>query len=431
MAAGLTQEELAERAGLSVPGLSALESGKRQTPYRHTVTVLATALSLSPAETARLQAAVVRVRGTGGPAPVPRGEDVPPGRTVLALVPESPAARSNLPVQPTSFIGREREQAEVMTLLGRAPLVTLTGAGGCGKTRLGLTVAAQLMEHYRDGVWLVELAALADSSLVPQTVVRALGLQEQPGRSPLETLSSYLKHRCLLLILDNCEHLVGASAELATALLRSCSQLRLLATSREALEVAGEALYRVPSLTVPDLDHLPPPEGFRLYEAMQLFVEWAQARRADFALNSRNARAVAQVCVRLDGMPLAIELAAARVGALPVESIATRLDDRFRLLTGGPRTALPRQQTLRATLDWSHELLSLPEQTLLRRLAVFAGGWMLEAAEAVCAGQVVAEGRSWTCSLRWSISRWCRRRTSMAVPATGCWRRCGSMRTSG
>jgi non-specific serine/threonine protein kinase len=393
LAAGLTQEELAERAGVSVKGLSLLESGKRQTPYRHTVTLLATALGLSSAEAARLQAAVVRARTpvTAG-AHTAGADDTATGETGVQPLPAPPEPRGNLPVQPTSFIGREREQADVLALLDRAPLVTLTGAGGCGKTRLALTVAGSLLPEYPDGVWLVELAALVDPILVPQTVARVLGLQEQPGRTPLEMLTSYLKHRRLLLVVDNCEHLVGACADLAATLLRSCPQLRLLATSREALEVAGEALYRAPSLSMPDLAQLPSPDRLTQYEAVQLFLERAQARRADFTLTARNAQAVAQVCVRLDGMPLAIELAAARIGVLPVESIAARLDDRFRLLTGGPRTTLPRQQTLRATLDWSHDLLSRPEQALLRRLAVFAGGWTLEAAESVCAGDVVVEG---------------------------------------
>jgi non-specific serine/threonine protein kinase len=203
-----------------------------------------------------------------------------------------------------------------------------------------LAVARRFLGEYPDGVWLVELAALADPALVPQTVAQALGLMEQPGQTHMELLLKYLKHRHLL-VLDNAEHLVSACAELATALLRNCPQLRLLVTSREALEVAGETLYRVPSLTVPDLDHLPPTDQLKQYEAVRLFMERAQARRADFTLKSGNAGAVAQVCIRLDGMPLAIELAAARVGSLSVEGIAARLDDRFRLLIGGARCLAP------------------------------------------------------------------------------------------
>jgi predicted ATPase/class 3 adenylate cyclase len=301
------------------------------------------------------------------------------------------APATNLPVQPTSFIGRAREQAEVRLLLGAAPLVTLTGTGGAGKTRLALEVAAGLVAAHADGVWLVEFAALADPALVPQAVAQALGLREEPGRPLLATLTAHLQPKALLLVLDNCEHLIGACAELATALLRACPQLRLLATSRAALEVPGETLYRVPSLAAPDPDQLPPPEQLPAYEAVQLFVARARARRSDFALTARNAPAVAAVCARLDGMPLALELAAARVSVLPVEGIAARLDDRFRLLTGGPRTALPRQQTLRATLDWSYDLLSESERWLLERLSVFAGGWTLDAAEAVGVG-VGSEG---------------------------------------
>jgi non-specific serine/threonine protein kinase len=247
-------------------------------------------------------------------------------------------------------------------------------------------VAAGLVDEYPDGAWLVELAALADTTMVPQAVAQALGLREEPGRPLQEALLDHLKERRLLLVLDNCEHLVAACAELATALLRACPQVRILATSREALEVAGETRYRVPCLIAPDLDQVQPPDRLEGYEAVQLFLERAWARRTDVALTARNARAVAEICARLDGIPLAIELAAARVGALPVEGIAARLDDHLRLLSGGPRTVLPRQQTLRATLDWSYDLLGESERALLRRLAVFAGGCTLEAAEAICAG---------------------------------------------
>jgi non-specific serine/threonine protein kinase len=247
-----------------------------------------------------------------------------------------------------------------------------------------------LLDEYPDGVWLVELASLADQTLLVQAVARTLGLREVAGQPLLRTLLAYLKDRQLLLVLDNCEHLVAACAELVMALLQACPRVHVLATSRAGLGVAGERLYRVPSLAIPSLDHLPPPEELSVFPAVGLFVARAQERRADFALTTQNARAVAQVCARLDGMPLAIELAAARVGSLPVEAIAARLDDRFRLLTGGPRTALPRQQTLRAALDWSYDLLTEGEQRLLHRLSVFAGGCSL-AAEAVCAGPGVAD----------------------------------------
>jgi non-specific serine/threonine protein kinase len=277
----------------------------------------------------------------------------------------------------------------VRGLLEHARLVTLTGAGGVGRTRLALAVAQELIAAYRDGVWLVELAALAEPGLVPQAVATVLGVREEPGQSLQATLADYLQEKRPLLVLDNCEHLVGACAQLASTLLRSCPHLHLLATSREGLDVAGEQRYRVPSLPVPDLAHLPLPERLAESEAVALFLARAQERRTDFVLSAQNARAVAQVCARLDGIPLAIELAAARVGSLAVEGIAARLGDRFRLLAGGTRDALPRQRTLRAALDWSYDLLGEAEQLLLDRLSVFAGGWTLAAAEAVCAGNGV------------------------------------------
>jgi non-specific serine/threonine protein kinase len=398
LAASISQERLAERAGLSVQALSALENGRRQAPYRHTVTLLAQALGLAADETALLEAAVVRGRMPAAVTPTADGQDreiTPEPQVGADTAPGARAAqpaRTNLPLALTSFIGRAREQAQVQTLLGAARLVTLTGAGGAGKTRLAMAVAEELVSEYADGVWLVELAPLADPALVAGVVAQALGLREEPGRPVLAVLADHLKERCLLLVLDNCEHLVGACAEMAEMLLRACPHLRILATSRETLEVPGEATYRVPSLAVPDLMHLPDLQQLAAYEAVALFLQRAQSRAANFTLYAENARAVASVCVRLDGMPLAIELAAARVSSLPVEAIAARLDDRFKLLTGGPRTAVPRQQTLRATLDWSHDLLSKPEQLLLHRLSVFAGGCTLEAAEAVCGGAGIEPG---------------------------------------
>ena len=293
---------------------------------------------------------------------------------------------SNLPAAPTGLIGREREQEQVLALQAEHQLVTLVGAGGVGKTRLALAVAAELVDHYADGVWLVELAALVEPELVPMTVAQTLGIREEPGRPILTTLTEQLKHRQALLVLDNCEHLVDACAALVGALLQTCRRVRVLATGRDALRVRGEQRYRVPSLSVPETRQLPP---LALLDAgaVRLFVARAQERQPSFALSERNAGAVVEVCARLGGIPLAIELAAARVAAMPVEAIATRLDDRFRLLTGGPRDALPRQRTLQATLDWSYDLLSASEQLMLARLAVFAGGWTLEAAEAVCTAE--------------------------------------------
>ncbi len=291
---------------------------------------------------------------------------------------------NNLPQQLTSFIGRQREIEEVKRLLTTTRLLTLTGAGGCGKTRLALEVAVGLLEAYPDGVWLVELAALSDPALVPQAVASVLGVAEEPGRSLTQTLAETLKAKSLLLVLDNCEHLVAACATLAAALLRAGPNLRILATSREPLGVAGETPWRVPSLGLPDPQRLPPIETLTDCEAVRLFHERATTILPTFALTHQNAPSVAQVCRRLDGIPLAIELAAARVRALPVEQIARRLDDRFRLLTGGSRTGLAHHQTLQAAMDWSYDLLTEAERSLLRRLAVFAGGWSLEAAEAVC-----------------------------------------------
>jgi predicted ATPase/DNA-binding SARP family transcriptional activator len=296
--------------------------------------------------------------------------------------------RHNLPAFLTSFIGREREIAEIKRLLLQVRLLTLTGAGGCGKTRLALQVAGELEREYPDGVWVVELAALSDPSLVPQAVASGLGLGEAPGQPLTATIAESLRCKQLLLVLDNCEHLVEACATLADALLGACPNLRVLATSRQPLGLVGEAVWPVPPLSLPAVGRLPPTEHLVESEAIRLFLERARLTRPDFALTSQNATAVAQVCQRLDGMPLAIELAAARVKLLSAEQIAARLDDRFRLLSGGSRTA-PRHQTLRAAMDWSYALLSQAERTLFNRLAVFAGGWTIEAAETVNDGDVL------------------------------------------
>ncbi|MSP12305.1 MAG: adenylate/guanylate cyclase domain-containing protein [Chloroflexi bacterium] len=291
----------------------------------------------------------------------------------------------NLPVQLTSFIGREKEMADIKRLLPSTHLLTLTGVGGTGKTRLSLQAGADLLDAYPDGVWLVEFAPLADPHLVPQAIASVLGVPEAPGQPLEKSLLDYLRAKHLLLILDNCEHLIAACARLAETILRACPQVKILASSREGLGIQGEMTLHVPSLAAPDPAHLPPLAALTQYEAVKLFIDRAVAARAEFSVNDQNAAAVAQICHRLDGIPLAIELAAARVRTMPVELIARRLDDRFRLLTGGSRTALPRQQTLAALIDWSYNLLTGPERMLLRRLSVFAGGWTLEAAEAVCA----------------------------------------------
>ncbi len=296
------------------------------------------------------------------------------------------SSRHNLPNPRTSFVGREKEAIGVKRSLAMTGLLTLTGSGGCGKTRLALEVARDLVGTYPGGVWLVELASLSDPALVPHAVAAALGVREAPGRSLAETLVEYLRPRKILLVLDNCEHLIGACARLVDALLDSCSQLRVLATSREALSVAGEVGWPVLPLAVPEVEDLPSAESLAGYGAVRLFVERARSKLPAFELTRENAGAVAEVCRKLDGIPLAIELAAARVTALAVGQVAERLADSLDLLTSGSRTADPRHRTLRATLQWSYELLSEPERKLFCRLSVFAGGWTLGAAEVVGEG---------------------------------------------
>ena len=293
---------------------------------------------------------------------------------------------NNLPVQLTSFIGREHEIAEVKQELEAYRLVTLTGSGGTGKTRLSLQVAADLLDHFDHGVWFVELAPLADPDLIPQTILSAIGINEQPSKTPLEILKEYLHEKKLLIILDNCEHLIEASAKVTNSLLNAAPHLKIMVSSREALGVKGELSYPVPSLSLPDVKHLPTIEQLSRYEAVQLFIDRAQLVAPHFVVDKDNAPFIAQICYRLDGIPLAIELAAARIKMMSIEQISQRLNDRFRLLTGGARTALPRQQTLRALIDWSYDILTENERLLLQRLSVFAGGWTLEAAEEICAG---------------------------------------------
>jgi predicted ATPase/DNA-binding XRE family transcriptional regulator len=358
--AGLTQEALAERSGLSVEAIRALERGRRGAPRFDTVTRLSNALGGD--DFSRLVAAA---RST----PVP---DVTP-----------PVAR-HLPSIPDSFIGREREQARVAALLDDSRLVTLVGAGGIGKSRLALAVAEAIAANYPDGAWLVELAALSNPILVPDAVATALGLRPEANQPLVVTLVNHLATRRLLLILDNCEHLVSACADLVGTLLRSCPAVHILATSREALRVIGERRFGIPALTTPPTQHRDVVELARSYDAVRLFVARAQERVHDFELDAENVAAVAEICARLDGIPLALELAASRVGMLPVQWIAERLDDRFRLLSSGDRTALPRQRTLRAALDWSWDLLEPVEQRVLARLAVFAGGCTLAAAQSIC-----------------------------------------------
>ncbi|MFN2466183.1 MAG: adenylate/guanylate cyclase domain-containing protein [Candidatus Dormibacteria bacterium] len=300
---------------------------------------------------------------------------------------------NNLPLQVTSFVGRERETAEVTRLVAANRLVTLTGAGGCGKTRLALQAAAELLVGDAGGVWFVDLAPLSDGALVPTAVATALRLQEEPGRMVIDTLVDHLRERRVLILLDNCEHMLPACADLTARLMPACADLHILATSREGLAVAGETTWRVPSMSLPDADQAQPLAEFSQCEAVSLFVERARSLDPAFALTAADAPAVAQICRRLDGIPLAIELAAALTDVLGCSQIAERLDDRFRLLTGGTRAGIERQQTLRAAVDWSFTLLTEEQKTLLVRLSVFAGGFTLEATEEVGAGQHIDPGQ--------------------------------------
>lgn len=289
----------------------------------------------------------------------------------------------NLPVPRDSFVGREREVAGIKRALSMTSLLTLTGTGGSGKTRLAVEVARDLLGAYPDGIWLVEFAPLSEPARVPQAVAVALGVREQPGQPLDDTLAGFLRARRTLLLLDNCEHLVDAVAGLVDKLLSSCPRLKMLATSREPLEVPGEVNWRVDPLSVPGAGSAPATGSLESYGAIKLFLDRARSRLPAFKLTPENAGAVAEACRKLDGLPLAIELAAARITALAVEQVAQRLEDSLKVLAGGSRTAAERQRTMRAALDWSYDLLEEPEKRLFRRLSVFAGGWTLEAAEAV------------------------------------------------
>lgn len=291
---------------------------------------------------------------------------------------------NNLPIQLTSFVGREKELAEVANLLQNNHMLTLIGPGGTGKTRLSIQAGRNIFNQFPDGVWLVEFAPILDPLLVPHTTASALGLRDDPQRPVIDMLCDYLRQKKMLIILDNCEHLVDACAQTADRIMHVSQDVRILASSREALGIAGEIPYSVPSLGLPDIDHLPSMESLSEFEAIKLFIHRATSAVPSFTVTNENAPALAQICHRLDGIPLAIELAAAKIHVLSVEQIARRLDDRFKLLTGGSRTVLERHQTLRAAVDWSYNLLHPKEQILFRRFSVFMGGWTLEAAESVC-----------------------------------------------
>ncbi len=309
--------------------------------------------------------------------------DFPPLKTL-------DARPNNLPAQLSSFVGRERELDELASLLRTTRLLTLSGAGGAGKTRLSIQLAEKMLDAFPDGVWFIELARVSDAALIPQTIATALGVRDEAGNLA-QTLTNYLERKTLLLVFDNCEHLIDAAAQHAENFLRAAPNLKIVATSREALNLAGEHIFHVPSLPLPDTKRSLSPDELSQSDAARLFTERATAANNHFRVTEQNAPLIAQICRRLDGIPLALELAAARVTTLSVEQIAARLDDVFRLLTGGSRTAMPRQQTLAAAIEWSYNLLSNPERALLSRLSVFAGGWTLDAAEQICAGDGIAQ----------------------------------------
>jgi len=373
LAVHLTQEELAERAQLSRRAIQELERGTRLRPRPATVGALADALELDPRSRASVEAAARWARTPGLS-----------GRPSLN-------SRRELSMPLTSFVGRERELAEVSQLLQVARLVTLTGAGGMGKTRLALHVVHADANGQPGRVQFVDLSTIADASLVPQTIAASLGVREQPGNALVQTLAKVLRARRMLLVLDNCEHVIDNCARLVEALLKACPHMSVLVTSREALRVPGEMVWQVPPMSLPEAQARIDPDRVMQSEAVRLFVERAKAGRAGFALRLDNAPAIAEICRRLDGMPLAIELAAARVKVLSAAQIADHLADRFAVLTRSERGVPARHRTLGAAVDWSYELLGPVERVLFERLSVFAGGWTLEAAEAICRDALVSE----------------------------------------
>jgi predicted ATPase/DNA-binding XRE family transcriptional regulator len=364
LSAGLSQVALAGRAGLSRRGIADLERGARRSPYPRTVGLLARALALGPSERAEFVAA-----SSGAPS----GASGTPAERSL----------TSLPVPLTSFVGREQEAADIQQLLTTTRLLTLTGVGGIGKTCLAFHVAGGVDANYPDGVRLVEIAPLTAPRLLAQTVASVLGVSERPGKLLIDTLITFLRPKHLLLLLDNCEHLIEACATLVDALLQKCPELTILTTSREPLDISGEVIWQVPPMAAPS-ESEQSAATLVGYESARLFVDRAQATLSHFVLTDTNAPANAQICRRLEGVPLALELAAARVRGLAVEEIAAHLEHRFALLTQGSRVAPARHQMLRGLIDWSYTLLSAPEQLLFSRLAIFAVGFSAEAAQSVC-----------------------------------------------
>ncbi len=372
LAKGLSQESLAGRARISTEAIGALERGNRTSPQRTTLSLLIGALELDTSDRLQLEAAAAK-------PPLPRKRPLRDGP------PESPAPveRSNLPHSLTRFVGRNAEMVLLLELIREHKLVTITGVGGVGKTRMAIELGLRLRDRFLDGIWLVELAALRDASLLPQAISAVLNVAEIPGRPLLDSIVSALRSKSMLLIVDNCEHVIDGAARTIEQLVRSCHGLTVVATSREPLRV-GEAVFRMPTLPYPPGGAVKNASEASEFAAVELFLQGARAASPGFTLTDRNAAAITSICRRLDGIPLAIELAAAKVAAFGVEQIAGNLRERFRLLRGGSRNALPRQQTLRALVDWSFDLLTAQEQDFLTALSVFSGGFTEEAAAFVC-----------------------------------------------
>lgn len=431
----LALAEALEREGRAAEAVEVLEAagaGLTEPGHRALMRTLA-ATGRRPEALAVYERLRDGLRDSSGSDPDPQTREL--YRDLLAGSVEDPpddgaVHRHNLPAQTTSFIGRRREVGEVGELLARSRLLTLTGPGGCGKTRLALTVADRRVEAVRDGVWFVDLAALTDPGFVPEAVATALGLQLSSGTGSRAALVGQLAGRELLLLLDNCEHLIESCAALVAELLARCPGVVVLATSREPLQAYGERTWRVPSLALPDVRRLPPPAELGRFASVRLFAERAAEVVPGFRLDQDNAADVAQICFRLDGIPLALELAAARVRMLAPRQIAERLDDALTLLGQGSRHAVTRHQTLLATLQWSHQLLS-------PRSGCSSGGWRCSPAasrwrpSSRCAPTAPAPRASWTCSVDWSTNRWCWSNATTTRCATACWRRSGSTPGSG
>lgn len=377
--AGLSQEQLAERARISAKAIGAYERGDRRAPYRDTLALIVDALGVTGAAYDELVAAADQARRRG-----PTAIDVAsPG--------EFPAHPNNLPIARTTFVGRDHDLTEVTALLDRHRLLTLVGSGGVGKTRLAIQVGAELLDRYPDGVWFVDFAPITDPELVASVTAQALGMSQQEGRRVDEVIPAWLKRKRLVLIFDNSEHVLETAAALADVILATARDVRILATSRQALNIAGEAVHRVAPLAVPaEAADLKTGEAL-CYGAVALFADRATAADTRFVLADDNAAVVADICRRLDGIPLAIELAAARVRVLSLSNLAQRLNERFEILTGGSRSALPRQKTLTALIDWSYDLLAPHEQLLFARVGIFAGGFGLGGVTAVCSGEGLDE----------------------------------------